>query len=241
MFNEKTIGFIGESKFAYEYIYKHLESRKQLRFFDIYKDLYKEYYNIFSNNQSIEFKVNPNIHLHHAIRFFDAIDKLEFFMSVGKVLPGEKIPNYRNELMNSNEGKYISHLSYNQNDNTEYNSFIKRNICLMVNPIINPLQAIYVNSYMFKYIATNYKEHKNRYAWAHDEFHSEEFSFSYVDSIGVPFAYFNQCYGEDFADSELEKVISLLEKYGYNIPIYDNSTGNFEVLHERSKVLSKSR
>ena len=39
----------------------------------------------------------------------------------------------------------------------------------------------------------------------------------------------------------IEKVEKVLEKYGYNIPIYDNSTGNFEILHEKSKVLSKSR
>ena len=233
--NEVNIGYLSREKNDYERVYVELETQKQLSFSDINDMTYEDSVDELSNNRTIKNLTNPNLHLHHSIGFLDnEIGMLEFFLQQGKIVSGKDIPHYYCDPMNSNEGKYISLLAF-KGINMEYSAFIidTMRISFMINPIINPLEAKYVCEEMFSYISKNHKEHKNRYAWCRNEFHIESIDFENIDSLGIPYYRYRAYYGEEYANEKLEEIITLLNKYGYNLPIYDNAT--FKVLSEPIK------
>lgn len=234
--NEINIGHLSNAQEDYERVYQNLESQKQLRFSDINDMTYEDSVDELLNNRTIKNLTDPNLHLHHSMGFLDnEMRMLEFFLQQGKIVSGKDIPSYYCDPMNSNEGKYISLLAFKGID-MEYSAFIidPMRISFMINPIINPLEAKYVCEKMFSYIANNHKEHKNRYAWCRNEFHVESIDFENIDSIGIPYHRYRAYYGSDYANQKLEEVITLLNKYGYDLPIYDNAT--FKVLNEPIKM-----
>lgn len=217
----------------YETLYEELECMKQRRFSDIFKDKYQKGIDLAHNNSTI----NPNNYLHHSIGFDNDLEVFEYFLQIGKIVAGDKIPNYHNDPMNSNEGKYISLLAYDDCFSPEYMTFIKNNhkISMMINTLVNPLEAIYVSKDVFSYISTYHKDHKNRYAWAYGEYHIEEIPFNYVTSIGIPYGYLEDKYGTNIANIYLSLINKLLKKYDYDLPIYDNTKDEFVLLKEKNK------
>ena len=233
--DEKNIGYRPCTDDVYERVYENLESQKQQFYSDINDMTYEIACDELSQNRTIKNLTNPHIHLHHSIGHpCDDMKTLEFFLEEDAIVAGEKIPNYGYDEMNSNEGRFISLLAFKGVD-LEYEAFIteREKISLMINPAINPLEAKYVCEDMFRYIAQHHKDHKNRYAWCHNEFQIDRIDFSFVDCIGIPYCQYKRRKGEEYAKKRLDALVSLLAKYGYDLPIYDNIT--LKVIREPKK------
>ena len=173
--------------------------------------------------ERIKNNFNPFLYLFHGIRFDDKLIKLEGIIKERKILSGQYIKNYYLYSDNANKGEYVSLIAYDEG--IGYDVFIKENISLLIYPDCDAILTKYIDYNTWECIK-DYKT-KNLYSYLHGEYLVKDYiSFDYVAAIGVPYNYYTQTKGNEYADHILKSIIKLLDKYSLSLPIIDTTNHN---------------
>lgn len=177
---------------------------------------------------------NPWFYLYHGIRFQNYLEKLESIFKDKKILAGKYLPDVFSYSENCNKGEYVSLLSYHNKQ--AFDVFIKENISLLVSPKCKAYLSKYVDYNTWVEIQNN--ETKNLYSYMEQEYMCKDFvSLDLVRAIGVPYNYYTLTKGIEYADTILEDVKNLIDKYNLNIGIVDTSSCNKILIEpEKNKV-----
>lgn len=175
------------------------------------------------SRERIKNNFNPYLYLFHGIRFDERLNKLEGIFKERKILSGQYISNYFSYDDNVNKGKYVSLLSYN--DNIAYNIFILENISLLIYPDCNAQLTKYVNFDTWESIKDIQTKHI--YSYLEGEFLVKDYiTLEYVAAIGVPYKYYIQIKGKEYADNLVDSIIQLMDKYSISLSIIDTTDYN---------------
>lgn len=171
-------------------------------------------------------------YLYHGIRFQKYLEKLESIFKERKILAGKYLENYHFYSDNCNKGKYVSLLKYTNKTMLEYETFILENISLLVSPICNAIETKYVNFQIWSQIQKAQYELKHIYSYMNGEYLCKDFiPLDMVKAIGVPYQKLRLQGKKEYADTLIEDIKKLMEKYDLNLPIVDTSRYNF-ILYE---------
>ena len=215
--------------------YEDLELKKTS---DLPRNLYKlEKENMYLSEDLIDINeetFNPWFYLYHGIRFQNYLEKLESIFKDKKILAGKYLPDVFSYSENCNKGEYVSLLSYHNKQ--AFDVFIKENISLLVSPKCEAYLSKYVDYNTWVEIQNN--ETKNLYSYMEQEYMCKDFvSLDLVRAIGVPYNYYTLTKGIEYADTILEDVKNLIDKYNLNIGIVDTSSCNKILIEpEKNKV-----
>ena len=215
--------------------YEDLELKKTS---DLPRNLYKlEKENMYLSEDLIDINeetFNPWFYLYHGIRFQNYLEKLESIFKDKKILAGKYLPDVFSYSENCNKGEYVSLLSYHNKQ--AFDVFIKENISLLVSPKCEAYLSKYVDYNTWVEIQNN--ETKNLYSYMEQEYMCKDFvSLDLVRAIGVPYNYYTLTKGIEYADTILEDVKNLIDKYNLNIGIVDTSSFNKILIEpEKNKV-----
>lgn len=184
--------------------------------------------------------------LYHGLRNFDNItspkdglEKLEGILKKGKILAGKYLEDYYPYSDNCNEGEYISLISYS--DSIEFKTFVGENICLVISPFCQAYKTTYVPFDTWSYIKKNEIPIKNRYSYAHGEYHvKDSIPIEMVRAVGIPYLSIRLQQNLEVANSYKEGIITLLNRYNVNLPIIDINCYN-QIIYQKEKRTSNQK
>lgn len=176
--------------------------------------------------------------LYHGLRYFDdkerfeeGLKKLTGILEKRKIVAGKYLEGYYPSLDNCNELEYVSLASYS--DSIEFHTFVLPNICLLVRPSSPAYQTIYVPYETWEYMKKNKMELRNRYSYAHNEYHvKDSIPIDDVKAIGLPHFNIRLSEGLSTANYYKEQIIDLLAQYDIDLPIVDTSCYN-QVIYQK--------
>ena len=174
---------------------------------------------------------SPSSYLYHGIRFQNYLEKLESIFKDKKILASKYLPDVFQYSDNCNKGEYVSLTSYY--DKQVFDVFITPNISLLVSPKCKAYLTKYVDYNTWDQIKN--KETKNLYSYMKQEYMCKDYvSLDLVKAVGVPYRYYVISKGIEYADTILQDVKNLIDKYKFDIKIVDTSDRN-KILIEPEK------
>ena len=175
---------------------------------------------------------SPYCYLYHGIRFQKHLEKLENILKSGKILASKYIPNCFSYDENCNKGEYVSLTNYN--NTSGYNIFIIENISLLVSPRCEAYLTKFVDYETWEKIKN--KNTKNLYSYMVQEYMCKDYiTLDLVKAIGVPYKYYSLTKGIEYADTILNDVKGLIDKYNINVGIVDTSNYNRTLISPKNK------
>lgn len=178
--------------------------------------------------------------LYHGIRLGNQLEILEKILRDKKILAGKYIDGYYHYDDNCNDGEYISLINYS--DSLEFETFIRNNICFVINPLIEAYKTKYLQCDEWDYMKKNNLPVKNRYSYARYEYQvKDQIPLEQVRAIGISgryLLYIKLTQGYEKADRYKQQIIDLLEKYSIELPIVDIDCYNTEVYFPKRKKLN---
>lgn len=174
---------------------------------------------------------SPSSYLYHGIRFQNYLEKLESIFKDKKILAGKYLPDVFQYSDNCNKGEYVSLTS--SYDKQVFDVFILPNISLLVSPKCKAYLTKYVDYNTWDQIKD--KKTKNLYSYMKQEYMCKDYvPFDLVKAVGVPYTYYIIKKGIEYADTVLQDVQNLVDKYKLDIKIVDTSDRN-KILMEPEK------
>ena len=173
--------------------------------------------------ERIKDNFNPFLYLFHGIRFDENLKKLEGIFKERKILSGQYISNYYTYSDNANKGEYVSLLAYDES--IGYDVFIKENISLLVYPDCDAILTKYVTYDTWELIKNMNTKHI--YSYLQGEYLAKDFiSLDDVAAIGIPYKYYEETKGKEYAEHIVESIIQLTSKYSISLPLIDTTNHN---------------
>ena len=180
------------------------------------------------SRDKIKDNFNPFLYLFHGIRFDHNLSKLEGIFKAKMILAGQYLNNYFPYSDNANKGEYVSLLAYDES--ISYKIFIQENVSLLIFPECDALLTKYVDYETWETIKDI--NTKNLYSYLNGEYLVKDcIPFSYVAAIGVPYTYYLHTKSQEEADSILNSIIKLMNKYSISLTIIDTTNHN-KVLYD---------
>ena len=202
-------------------------------------------------------ELNPNVdisdltkvnnYLYLGIRPPKQFEKLELVFKQRKILAAKYLKKYfASYEYNATDEEYISLLCLDTKkyDNKHiYERYIKKNICLIINPFINAKKTTLVDFDSWLYIKKNYPKTKNRYSFLDNEYQIyDHISIDNLLAIGIPYSYLIENNGYKTAQDTMNNILILMLKYDIDLPLIDTSNNNrilAESINLDKKVLKK--
>ncbi len=180
--------------------------------------------------------------LYHGIRFGNQLEVLEQILRDKKILAGKYIDGYYSFSDNCNDGEYVSLINYS--DSTEFETFVRSNICFVISPLMDAYKTKYLSSEEWDYIKEHRIPVKNRYSYAKNEYQvKDEIPLEKVRAIGVSgisLLHMRLSKRNAEVNQYIQRIVDLLEKYSVDIPIVDIDCCNLELQYpHKEKVKNK--
>lgn len=185
---------------------------------------------IYPNAKDNDLSKNDNF-LYHAIIKNNKYQILERIFKERKILALKYVLECTKKCtFNANDGEYISLLSLDKNQENYdllYDTYIKRNISLVISPLVNAIKTIYMEFDDWVYVKKKYSNLKNRYSFLMGEYQvKDNIPVDLVAAIGIPYLIFEKEYSSNYATNCIENVIDIMDNYDIHLPIVDTSNNN---------------
>ena len=169
-------------------------------------------------------------YLYHGLRFQKHLEKLESIFRCKAILAGNYLDSYYDYDDNCNDGEYVSLVGGDYN--LVYETFVMKNISLVISPKCGAIQTIYLPYDEWEQIKG--RTTKNRYSYANGEYQVKKMiSLDMVRAIGLPARYLRLVGKDELIEIYITDMLELMMKYNIDLPIVDTSDYN------RPLVLSK--
>lgn len=192
---------------------KKLELEEEERYLDIYCNAF-EGLNVF----------NPYAFLYHGVRFDDDHSLFESILRDKEIRCARKTKqSFKAFGDNCNDGEYVSLMPFVDDEDLEFNVFVKNSVAFVVSPNLNPVKCKFLPYEQWAQVKYKLPMTKHRYSYAKLEYqYPDSFSLDYVVGLLYPLNHNIIQYGLSFARNDFEYIKALLKKYGFqDLHIFD--------------------